>query len=42
MNSKNENSTKRTYGRFDHKGKGKRAAGKFLRRSAKLSLKGDP
>lgn len=40
MNSKNEKNTKRTWGRFDHKGKGKRAASKYLRRLAKLNLKG--
>ena len=38
MTSKNENNAKRTYGRFDHKGKGKRAASKLLRRAAKRAL----
>ena len=40
MNSKNENNAKRSYGRFDHKGKGKRAASKLLRRAAKLAVSG--
>ena len=40
MNNKNERNVKRSYGRFDHKGKGKRAANKYARRAAKLAVNG--
>ena len=39
-NDKTERKVIRTWGRFDHKGKGKRQASKFNRRAAKLALKG--